>query len=139
MNGKIANGALILVVAIFLTILAINVRIGATIDSVALLNISGMTCDACATGISQALQSLDGVAATEVDVPRGMATVGYNAKTVTPEALAEQVRRLGFASRVDSVLTPARYKQATGRDITKNSISSKGGCSSCAEKPALGR
>ena len=135
MNGKIINGALILAVAIFLTILAIHVRIGVRADSVAILKTSGMTCDRCSARVTRALQDLDGVAATEVDVAQGWVVVGYDTKAVKPETLAERVRQAGFESRVQDVLTPAQFKLATGRDLGQLAIPSQGHCGECSDKP----
>ena len=130
MKGRIINSALILAAAIFLTVLAIHARVGATADSVAILKTSGMTCGSCANKISTALETLKGVANTEVDVEGGWVIVGYDKKTVKPEALAEKVRMAGFDSRVQEVLTPERFRQVTGRDIGKNA-SPSGGCGGC--------
>jgi periplasmic mercuric ion binding protein len=130
-NGKIINGALILGAAIFLTILAIHVRAGVTADSVAVLRTSGMTCGSCSSKISAALQTLNGVAATEVDVDGGWVIVGYDTKAVKPETLAEKVRAAGFDSRVHVVLTPAQFKQMTGQDLGLKAATTKGCCGAC--------
>jgi mercuric ion binding protein len=136
MKNRIINSVLILAAAIFLTVLAVHVRTGATADSVAVLKTTGMTCGSCSRKVTTALEALKGVAVTEVDVEGGWVIVGYDTKAVKPEALAEKVRTAGFNSRVQEVLTPEQFRQVTGRDIGRNA-SPSGGCGGCcANKPS---
>lgn len=121
---------LLLVAAITLvSVMAFYVRIGVTADSVAVLRTTGMTCSSCSEKISKALESVKGVAATEVDVEGGWVVIGYDKKTVAPEILAEKVTGTGFFSKLSQVLTPEQFKDITGRDIGKSkSIAGSGGC-----------
>lgn len=89
-----------------------------------------MTCGSCSAAITEALQKVKGVVVAEVDVDGGWVVVGYDAKSVKPEVLAEQVTGSGFASGVHRLLTPEQFKQMTGRDIGKKAVS--GGC--CGSK-----
>lgn len=130
MTGKIINSVLILAVAALLTVLAIRVRPGVAADGVAVLKTAGMTCGSCAESVAAALQRIKGVAATEVDVAGGWVMVAYDTKAVKPEALALCVTTGGFASRVQEVMTPERFRQVTGRDIGRNAASS-GCCGRC--------
>jgi copper chaperone CopZ len=109
-------------------VLGFYVKAGTTADSVAVLRTTGMTCGSCSSKITKALESLKGVAVTEVDVEGGWVVVGYDTKTVKPEALAAQVASTGFGSNVHMVLTPEQFKQATGRDIGAKAIPSSGCC-----------
>jgi len=132
MNTKrISTSLLVLVAVAMLVLFAFRVSIGATADSVAVLRTTGMTCGSCASKISQALESLKGVAVTEVDVNGGWVIVGYDTKTVRPEALAEKVSTTGFGSSLYTVVTPEQFKRMTGRDIGQN-VASAGGC--CGKK-----
>lgn len=134
MKKKIANAALIIVAIIFLSVLAFYVRIGSTADSVAVLKTAGMTCGSCSSKISKELETVKGVAMTEVDVAGGWVIVGYDTKTVKPETLAEKVTRTGFGSTVHVVMTPEQFRQTTGRNIGQKATSSgccggaSGGC-----------
>lgn len=128
MNNKIINIVVIMTAVTLLSVLAFYVRVGATADSVAVLKTSGMTCSSCSSKITQALESLHGVASTEVDVEGGWVVVGYDTKAVKPEALAALVSSTGFGSNVHMVLTPEQFKEVTGRDIGVKTIPSSGCC-----------
>lgn len=131
MNNRIVNIALVLVAATLLTLLALRVRVGATADSVAVLKTAGMTCGSCSGKITKALETMNGVAATEVDLEGGWVIVGYDTKTVKPEALAEKVNKAGFGSSVNMVLSPEQFKKMTGRDIGRKAGSGPGCCGGC--------
>ena len=130
MKNRIINVLILVAAVTLLSVLAFYVRIGATADSVAILKTAGMTCGSCSSKITKALEAIQGVAVTEVDVEGGWVIVGYDTKTVKPEALAEKVRTAGFDSRVQEVLTPEQFRQVTGRNIGKNA-SPSGGCGGC--------
>ncbi|MDD2733619.1 MAG: heavy-metal-associated domain-containing protein [Desulfuromonadaceae bacterium] len=138
MTAKRITTSLLVITAItVLVVLAFRVRIGATADSVAVLKTTGMTCGSCSSKITQALESMKGVAVTEVDVEGGWVVVGYDTTAVKPEVLAEKVSGAGFGSNVHVVLTPEQFKQITGRDIGKKP-SSSGGCGGCGTKGGCG-
>lgn len=130
MKNRIINVVILVSAVTFLSILAFYVKVGATADSVAVLRTTGMTCGSCASKISQALESLKGVAVTEVDVNGGWVFVGYDTTGIKPEALAEKVKETGYYSQVVEVVTPERFKQITGRDIGQKAAPS-GGCGGC--------
>jgi copper chaperone CopZ len=127
MKSKIINVVILVSAITILSVLALYVKVGSTADSVAVLRTTGMTCSSCSSKITKALESLQGVAVTEVDVEGGWVVVGYDTKTVKPEALAEKVSSTGFGSNVHQVLTPEQFKQVTGRDIGAN-VSPASGC-----------
>ena len=137
MKNRIINMVILVSVITLLSVLAFYVKIGATADSVAVLKTTGMTCGSCSSKITKALEALQGVAVTEVDVEGGWVVVGYDTKSVKPEALAEKVSGAGFGSNVHQVLTPEQFKQITGRDIGKKA-SPSGGCGGCGPKGGCG-
>jgi mercuric ion binding protein len=129
MNAKkLSTSFLVLAAITVLVVLAFRIRVGATADSVAVLRTTGMTCGSCSSKISTALETLKGVAVTEVDVEGGWVVVGYDTKTVKPDALAAQVSSAGFGSNVHQVLTPEQFKQITGREIGTKATSNSGCC-----------
>ena len=115
-------------VVTLLVVLAFRVRVGVSADSIAVLKTTGMTCGSCSDKITKALESMKGVAVTEVDIEGGWVIVGYDTKSVKPEALAEKVNGTGFGSNVHDVLTPEQFKQVTGRDIGKKASAGSGCC-----------
>ncbi|MGD0586144.1 MAG: heavy-metal-associated domain-containing protein [Oryzomonas sp.] len=131
MRKNIVNISLIVIAAAFLTLLALRVRAGAAVDSVAVLKITGMTCRSCADRISRALQGIKGVAATEVDLDHGRVIVGYDTRAVRPETLKENVKKAGFDSTVQEVVTPERFRQLTGRDVGRDGAGRPGCCGGC--------
>lgn len=124
----ISNVVILASIVTLLSILAFHVRIGATADSVAVLKTTGMTCGSCSSKISTALETLRGVAVTEVDVEGGWVVVGYDTKSVKADALAAQVSNSGFGSSVHLVLTPDEFKQLTGREIGVKAAPDSGCC-----------
>ncbi|OGT95886.1 MAG: heavy metal transporter [Geobacteraceae bacterium GWB2_52_12] len=126
MKNKVINIVLILLVATVLTVLALYVRTGATVDSVVILQTSGMTCSSCSSKISMALEKERGVAVTEVDVAGGWVVVGYDSHAAKPETLADKVNETGFKSTIQTVVTPEQFTQITGRAIGQNAA--KSGC-----------
>jgi copper chaperone CopZ len=117
MKNKVVNSCLLLVVFVVLGVFACYVRIGATADKVVVLKTAGMTCGKCGTKVNEALQSVQGVAATEVDLARGCVIAGYDSRQVAPEKLAQKVVAAGFVSKVQMVLTPEQFKKMAGHDI----------------------
>lgn len=131
MKAKTVSTSLLVIAAVtVLVLLAFRVRIGATADSVAVLRTVGMTCGSCSDKITKALDALQGVAVTEVDVEGGWVIVGYDTQSVKPEALAEKLTGAGFGSNLHLVLTPEQFKQATGRDIGAGAPPASGCCGS---------
>lgn len=128
MKKKIVNVVVLATAVTLLSVLALYVRIGATADSVAVLKTAGMTCGSCSSKISKELEAMHGVAVTEVDVEGGWVVVGYDTKSVKPEALAEKVSGAGFGSSVHVVLTPEQFKQITGRQIGAKAVPASGCC-----------
>lgn len=129
MNAKKLSTSCLVVAAItVLMVFAFSVRIGSTADAVAVLKTTGMTCDSCSSKVTTALESVKGVAVTEVDVAGGLVIVGYDTKTVKPESLAEKVSGTGFNSKVSEVLTLEQFSQRTGRKLGQHAGSSSGCC-----------
>ncbi|HZV82859.1 MAG TPA: heavy-metal-associated domain-containing protein [Geobacteraceae bacterium] len=138
MNKKNAVNVILIIIAVtMLVLLAFRVRTGATADAVAVLRTAGMTCGSCSDRITKALAREKGVAVTEVDLAGGWVVVGYDTKSVKPEVLEAKIIGAGFDSKLRTVLTPAEFKQITGREIGK-SASSAGGCGGCGSGGGCG-
>ncbi len=61
-----------------------------------ILNIEGMTCNGCATGIQDALSGLTGVHSVSVGYESKKAHIAYDSTLVTPEALIKRVNKAGY-------------------------------------------
>jgi copper chaperone CopZ len=128
MKNKVVSAIMLVGTITLLSVLAFYVKVGVTADSVAVLKTSGMTCGSCSNKITKALESLNGVAATEVDLDGGWVIVSYDAKNVKPESLAEKVSSAGFNSSVHVVLSPEQFRQAAGRGIGEKAGPASGCC-----------
>lgn len=117
MNKKIVNICLVVAAAVILVVFGLYVRIGATADAVVVMKTSGMACGSCMATVSKVLQSEKGVAATEVDLEKGIVVAGYDSKQVSAEKLARVVSAAGFASQVQAVLTPEQFGKVSGHNV----------------------
>lgn len=131
MRNNIFNISLIVITAALLTLLALRVRAGATVDSVAVLKTTGMTCKSCANRVCAALQGIKGVASTEVDLEGGKVIVGYDTRAVRPETLTASIKKSGFDSTIQEVVTPEQYRQIAGKGVGANGAGRPGGCGGC--------
>ncbi len=67
------------------------------------LQISGMTCAACATRIEKGLNKMQGVTEANVNFALERASVTYDPKVVTVPQMAEQIVKLGYDTIKESV------------------------------------
>jgi mercuric reductase len=65
------------------------------------LTVAGMTCDACATHVKEALEKVPGVQSAEVSYLKGVATLTAD-RRIAQEALADVVTGLGYRVSLDS-------------------------------------
>ena len=64
------------------------------------LTVAGMTCDACATHVKEALEKLPGVQSAEVSYSKGVATLTAD-RGISPDALTDVVTELGYRASLD--------------------------------------
>jgi mercuric ion transport protein len=62
------------------------------------LNIEGMTCNACATRIQDTLSDLKGVHSVSVEYETKKVRVAYDSTLVTPDVLVNRVNEIGYAA-----------------------------------------
>ena len=60
------------------------------------MHVGGMTCGNCSRSVERKLSATPGVTKATVDLVNASAIVEYDADLVTPEALANAVRQLGY-------------------------------------------
>ncbi|HAH45757.1 MAG TPA: hypothetical protein DCM07_13060, partial [Planctomycetaceae bacterium] len=78
------------------------------------VNIEGMTCEGCATAVSETLRNLPGITAVQVDFKAGRAKVQSPACCTFPKnAVLSAVEKAGFKGEVDEDESPAS-KQGAG-------------------------
>lgn len=77
------------------------------------LDISGMTCAACATRIEKGLNKMAGVNKATVNLALENATIEYNPATVVPDELIGKVTKLGYgATKKESKQASINQKEA---------------------------
>ena len=64
------------------------------------LQISGMTCAACATRIERGLTKLNGVVKANVNLALEKATVAYNSAVLNPSEIIKKVETLGYGAQI---------------------------------------
>ncbi|MCW8908869.1 MAG: heavy metal translocating P-type ATPase [Sedimenticola sp.] len=67
------------------------------------LGIEGMTCASCSARVERALGKLEGVSGAPVNLATERASVSYDESVITPGALVEAVREVGYSPVVDEL------------------------------------
>ena len=62
------------------------------------LNIEGMHCGACATGIQMITSQLDGVKSSFVDYDTKKGTIEFDSSKVTKEQIVKAIAELGYTA-----------------------------------------
>jgi len=85
------------------------------------LQIGGMSCASCVASIETAVGSLPGVAAVQVNLAAGRATVTYYPGLVTPALIKRTIRDLGYeaAERLEGAAALDREREARRREIRR--------------------
>lgn len=135
-RDRIINVILVAVAVAVVALFALNVRKGATADSVAVLKTLGMTCGSCAAKIEKALKPLKGVAGIEVDVNGGWVLVGYDSKATGPDPFAGMVAKTGYRSWLMQQLSIAEFRTITGREF--GAKAAQAGCGGCGSGSGCG-
>ena len=60
------------------------------------LKIEGMTCGGCVASVQRVLSALDGVQRADVSLEKNEATVSYEPRRVTPDALKAAIEDAGY-------------------------------------------
>lgn len=95
----------------------------------AVIPVSGMTCDGCATRITQALEELDGVTAAEVSFAKRAASVQFNPAVISETAIAGAITKLGYQAGASNTSTPPAACEPGDQAAT-------GGCCTSKAKPS---
>ena len=60
------------------------------------INVSGMTCGACAVSVKAALTRTKGVKSADISAEKGLATVVYDDSQVSEQQLLDAINKTGF-------------------------------------------
>ncbi len=63
------------------------------------LDIEGMHCGGCATGIQMLTEGMDGVTASFVDYDAKKGTVEYDEAKIQPDAIIAEIATLGYTAK----------------------------------------
>jgi len=64
------------------------------------MNIVGMHCGGCATGIQMVTEQIDGVGSVFVDLDAKKGTWVIDTTKVTPQAIIDEIAKLGYSATV---------------------------------------
>jgi copper chaperone len=64
------------------------------------MNIEGMHCGGCATGIQMVTEQMEGMSSTFVDLDGKKGTFEFDEAKVTPAAIIEEIGKLGYSATV---------------------------------------
>lgn len=65
----------------------------------AVINVKGMSCEACARNVTNALTTMPGVADAKVSLEQAQATVQYDPAQVSEEQLKSAITDIGFEAQ----------------------------------------
>ncbi|PSL36326.1 Cu+-exporting ATPase [Planomicrobium soli] len=86
------------------------------------LDITGMTCAACATRIEKGLNKLEGVAAANVNLALEKATVEFNPSEVAIADIVAKVEKLGYGAHQQQETEQADYREKAIKDQKRKFI-----------------
>ena len=64
------------------------------------MNIEGMHCGGCATGIQMVTEQMDGVSSSFVDLDGKKGTFEFDEEKVTEQAIIDEITKLGYTATV---------------------------------------
>lgn len=63
-------------------------------------NVTGMTCNHCVASVEKGLTGLAGVDKVKVNLKKGKATVKFDESRVSPEAIVDKIKEVGYEAEV---------------------------------------
>ena len=64
--------------------------------------VQGFTCVTCATGLETLLQRERGILCVKASYPAGLATITYDAKSITQADILNAIESMGFKAQIDT-------------------------------------
>ncbi len=68
--------------------------------------VQGFTCITCATGLETLLQREKGVLTVRASYPESLATVTYDARSISQAEILKAIESMGFTATIDPVAMP---------------------------------
>ena len=75
-----------------------------------IMKVTGMSCGGCTSTVTRALKAVNGVAAVEVSLATGEATVRYDEKIIGPGQLKSAVESAGYGVRLTGAVNAPKSK-----------------------------
>ena len=63
------------------------------------LEIKGMTCNGCSSGVERAVGAMNGVTACDVNLATETAVIAFDEDVVTAEQVIERIEKMGYGVR----------------------------------------
>lgn len=64
------------------------------------LEVKGMTCTGCSSGVEKAVRELSGVQSCDVSLAKETAKVMFDAAITTPKRIIERIQQMGYEVRM---------------------------------------
>ena len=128
--GRIAKNFRLLTLAALGLVLGAGTALSApsSSDMVTVLKSTGLSCGGCASRITNALETVPGVASVKVDIESGRVTVWHD-ETAAPQKLAATVSEAGYQSIVQETMSADDYRTKAGK--SGPGAARSGGCGGC--------
>ena len=128
-NRKLENMVLALTVFLVLGMFAFAIHVRPTADQVAVVKATGINCGVIAE-IEKRLYAKQGVVTVEVSPNDGKVIVGYDSKTVQPQAIAAVIAEMGCEITILELLEVEKFRATSGvgPDANASSVGCGGLC-----------
>ena len=128
-NRKLENMVLALTVFLVLGVFAFAIHVRPTADQVAVVKATGINCGVI-VDIEKSLYAKQGVVTVEVNPNDGKVIVGYDSKTIQPQAIAAVIAKMGYGLTVLETLEVEKFRGITGMgpDANTSSVGCGGLC-----------
>jgi Cu+-exporting ATPase len=77
------------------------------------LSVGGMTCGACTSAVEGAFKDVAGIKSFSISLLSERAVIEHDAKTISPEQLAETIEDVGFDAKVLDTVAPTTAKKVS--------------------------
>ena len=86
-----------------MSFLTLSAQTGVAQEQTVRMHVSGMTCGVCPISIRHRAMQMNGVHAASVDLEQASATVTFEDKTQSAQAIAHAISKLGYPATIQGV------------------------------------